>query len=190
MTEFDRRKMEKQVLFEEGVEKIKQELTDCALFDDYIIGHVNREMKMSMMETLMTSDEEELIEALVSICIKFMNRPAEPTPMEVVRKQFMLEAEVNVLKSQNKQLADQLKINVAALKTLRDNNLQRALVKHGKKIAYKDNVRPGEVLDHLMDGLPVSKIAEDFGVSRNLIYRRINELKEAGIDVDALRKKK
>ena len=110
--------------------------------------------------------------------------------MAIIKAKFKLENEIFNLKLQNKQLNKQLAVYVEAYNELQSNNKQRTLVQHGQKISYNEEIQPGAVMELLRNGMSVTKIAEHFGVSRNLIYRRINELKEAGVDVEALRKKK
>ena len=204
MNENARRKLENEMRFEEGVGKIINQLEECSMFDDFIIGHVSNEMKRAMQEALMSSDDAELINALVSISIKALEQPKAPTIGELLRTQLTLEAEVqklqsekkqlqeikNLLQKQNETLEEQVDITSKAIQSLKAKNKQRVLVENGLKISYNKEVQPGEVLDQLRQGKPIAKIAEKFNVSRGLIYRRIQELKEAGFDIDALRKKK
>jgi len=200
----ERRELENAMRFEEGVKKIHDKLVECSAFEDSIIGHVSHEIKAAMLEALDVSDEDELIDALVSICINAMEQPQPPTMGELLRTQFRLYDEItalkeekrqlqeiiNVLQLQNKQLTEQMSKKSAALETLKAANKQRTIVQSGQPISYKEEIEAEAVLKLLRKGMSIQKIADHFGVSRNLIYRRINELKEAGIDVDTLRKKK
>jgi len=181
MTDTERRNMKREMRFKEGLKRIKAELETNTMFEDYILGHISSKIKDELVDAMWDSDEADLIDALVSICIHEMEKTTAPTNMEIVKKLLEVEDEVNCLKLQNKQLSEQLKVNEGALKMLRANNVQRALVQHGKRISYKEEIQPMDVLKLLQENMPIAQIAEHFEVSRGLIYRRIEKLKEAGL---------
>lgn len=74
------------------------------------------------------------------------------------------------------ELEEELKDKKAALRKIRNKTvLQKDLVKAGKKIAYKSNVKPTDVKKFKAMGWNNTRIAEHYGVSRGTIARRLKE---------------
>lgn len=63
-----------------------------------------------------------------------------------------------------------------ALSHFNGHFVQRELVHNDQKPAYKKNVGAMEIKELLDKGYSITKIAETLGVSRGLVYRRIEEL--------------
>ncbi len=66
---------------------------------------------------------------------------------------------------------------------------QRIKVKSGEKIAYRADADAEAVLALLRQGMSKVKIAEKLGINTKTVYRRIEELKRNGIDVDEVIRK-
>ena len=89
---------------------------------------------------------------------------------------FALKIENKALQLEVAQLREELEISNKSLSHFNKHYVQRELVHNGQKIAYKKEVKTMEVKELLDKGYSITKIAETLGVSRGLIYRRIEEL--------------
>lgn len=89
-----------------------------------------------------------------------------------------IKAENEALRLKVSQLQEELEISNKALSHFNQHYVQRELVHNGKKIAYKKKVDAMAVKELLDKGYSIAKTAETLGVSRGLIYRRIEELEK------------
>lgn len=89
-----------------------------------------------------------------------------------------IKAENEALRLKVSQLQEELEISNTALSHFNQHYVQRELVHNGKKIAYKKKVDALTVKELLDKGYTIAKTAETLGVSRGLIYRRIEELEK------------
>ena len=94
-----------------------------------------------------------------------------------------LRNEIETIKEENKalriellKLKEELEVSNKALKSFNGHYVQRESVHSGKKIAYKKEVGLLEVREMMNKGYTITAIADKFGVSRGLIYRRMKEL--------------
>lgn len=90
-----------------------------------------------------------------------------------------IKAENEALRLKVSQLQKELDISNKALSHFNQHYVQRELVQNGKKLAYKKKVDALAVKELLDKGYSIAKTAETLGVSRGLIYRRIEELEKA-----------
>lgn len=86
------------------------------------------------------------------------------------------------------ELEEELKDKKAALRKFHNKTvLQKDLVKAGKKIAYKSNVKPTDVKKFKAMGWNNTRIAEHYGVSRGTIARRLKEEEQRAFKNKAIR---
>ncbi len=88
------------------------------------------------------------------------------------------------LEEENKRLTEELEICQKTLEGMNRRAVQIEKVRAGKKIAYREDVSKEDVYALLQKNMNKSEIAETLGVSRNTVYRRIEELRKAGYNIE------
>lgn len=88
------------------------------------------------------------------------------------------------LEEENKRLTEELEIRQKILEGMNRRAVQIEKVRAGKKIAYREDVSKEDVYKLLQKNMSRSKIAETLGVGRNTVYRRIEELRKAGYNIE------
>lgn len=87
-----------------------------------------------------------------------------------------------------KQLEEELKVRNEALEKINGRQRQMDLVSSGEGIAYKDWASVIKVKALLDKGKSKVEIAKLLGISRNTVYRRIEELKNLEGDINEIRR--
>ena len=128
---------------------------------------------------------EEAIDGLTALLIHHYNRADD-------LEEKLQEQDGLIRELREKNMQAQIKISVleercqiaeTALRNISGHQVQKALVQAGKKIRYKSEVSCERVQDLLEAGKSVTDIANEFGVSRGVIYRRMDELKKRKIEL-------
>lgn len=87
-----------------------------------------------------------------------------------------------------KQSEEELKVRNEALEKINGRQRQMDLVSSGEGIAYKDWASVMKVKALLDEGKSKVEIAKLLGISRNTVYRRIEELKNLEGDINEIRR--
>lgn len=87
-----------------------------------------------------------------------------------------------------KQSEEELKVRNEALDKINGRQRQMDLVSSGEGIAYKDWASVLKVKALLDEGKSKVEIAKILGISRNTVYRRIEELKNLEGDINEIRR--
>lgn len=89
-----------------------------------------------------------------------------------------LKNEIDKLKLELAKQKEEVDVYKETVDKLNGHWAQRELVSNGKKLAYKESASVMEVKALLDKGYSKTKIAETLGVSRNTVYRRIEEIEK------------
>ena len=155
-------------------------------------GAVSVQAEREMMKVLRTDDHEVVFLAVVTMCMKLLDKVEEDRPYlrELFEKNEIisnLQAENAALKVENQELAEELKITNEVLQQFNGHAVQREKVKKGMKIARRSIISMGTLFKMLENGYTVSEIALHYGVSRDMVYARMDDLKKAHVDVKSVR---
>lgn len=160
------------------------------------ISPLSKQTIQALMKNLGTTDPNILLCALLRISMKYIEQldgATEYASLAVKHwdKMDSQELELRDLRLKNASLKRTLDVANKTVAELRKQTSQpqTSKVKCGERIAYRDNITPNDIYEKLSQGLTVTQIANSLEVSRNLVYSRIAELEEAGVDIEDLKRK-